>query len=175
MSENRVVAIFTVFLSFILFIAMKPGDNPEILIRIVSIVTVIVFLGTILYTRVLWRITPFNKLHRIIDIGGKWQGSMEFQDGSAYQVETIIVQYLDEVKIKIKTDNFLNDSLTCKMKVDANGAKLYAVYKSKPNGKVGSREQIEYGTFIINCDEDFLEGIFFTSNKLAGRLELYRR
>ena len=175
MSENRVVAIFTVFLSFILFIAMKPGDNPEILLRIVSIVTVIVFIGTILYTRFLWRIPPFNMLHRMIDISGKWKGCMEFQDGEVYEVETVIVQYLDDVNIKIKTNNFLNDSLICKMKLDANGAKLYAVYKSKPNGKVDSKEQIEYGTFIINCDEDFLEGLFFTSSKEVGELELYRK
>ena len=175
MSGNKVVAIFTVFLCFVLFIAMKPGDNLEILLRIVSIVTALVFLGTILYTRVLWRIAPFNKLHRVIDIGGKWKGCMELQDGSHYEVETHVIQYLDDVKIKIKTDNFLNDSLMCKMKVDSSGAKLYAVYKSKPNGKVDSKDQIEYGTFIINCDDDFLEGLFFTSNKLAGRLELYRR
>jgi len=65
--------------------------------------------------------------------------------------------------------------LACRIAVDSQGSKLYAVYKSKPNGKVDSRDQIEYGTFIIKCDEDFLEGIFFTSNKLAGKLELYRR
>lgn len=175
MGKNRVIAIFTVFLVFILFVAMKPGDNPEILLRIASIVTVVVFLGLILYTRVLWRVSPFNKLHRIIDVGGKWQGKMWLENGAHYDVVTVITQYLDDVKIKIKTDNFLNDSLVCRISVDSQGAKLYAVYKSKPTGKVDSRDQIEYGTFIINCDEDFLEGIFFTSNKLSGRLELYRK
>ena len=175
MGKNRIVAIFTVFLCFVLFVALKPGDNPEILLRIVSIVTVVVFFGTLLYTKFLWRITPFNKLHNVIDIGGKWKGHMELDNGNHYEVETVIIQYLDEVKIRIKTNDFLNDSLICRMKVEANGSKLYAVYKSKPNGKLDSKEQIEYGTFIINCDEDFLEGIFFTSNKLAGRLELYRR
>lgn len=175
MGKNRIIAIFTVFLVFILFIAMKPGDNPEVLIRIASIVAVIVFLSTILYTRVLWRVSPFNKLHKVIDIGGKWQGVMCLENGATYEVSTVIVQYLDEVKIKIKTDNFLNDSLVSKMSVDAQGAKLYAVYKSKPNGKVDSKDQIEYGTFIINCDEDFLEGTFFTSSRLSGKLELYRK
>jgi len=175
MGKNRMVAIFTVFLVFILFVAMKPGDNPEILIRIASIVAIIVFLGTILYTRVLWRVAPFNKLHKVIDIGGKWQGVMSLENGVNYEVFTVITQHLDEVKINIKTNNFLNDSLACRIAVDSQGSKLYAVYKSKPNGKVDSRDQIEYGTFIIKCDEDFLEGIFFTSNKLAGKLELYRR
>ena len=175
MGKNRVIAIFTVFLCFILFIAMKPGDNPEILLRIASIVAVIVFLGTILYTRVLWRVSPFNKIHNVVDIGGKWKGHISLDDGNYYEVETVIVQYLDTVKIKIKTNDFFNDSLVCKMKVDAKGAKLYAVYKSKPNGKVGFKEQIEYGTFIINCDEDFLEGLFFTSSKESGTLELYRK
>ena len=154
---------------------MKPGDNPVILMRIVSIVAAVVFFGMILYTRVLWRVSPFNKLHNVIDIGGKWKGHMELENGNHYEVETSIVQYLDEVKIKIKTGDFFNDSLVCKMKIDAQGARLYAVYKSKPNGKVDSKNQIEYGTFIINCDEDFLEGVFFTSSKLAGNLELYRK
>ena len=93
----------------------------------------------------------------------------------SYNSINIITQYLDEIRIKIKTDNFFNDSLVCKISLDSQGAKLYAVYKSKPNGKVDSKDQIEYGTFIINCDEDFLEGIFFTSNNLSGKLELYRR
>ena len=175
MGKNRVIAIFTVFLCFILFIAMKPGDNPEILLRIASIVAIVVFLGIILYTRVLWRVSPFNKLHNVVDIGGKWQGHISLDDGSYYEVETVIYQSLDDVRIKIKTNEFFNDSLMCKMKVDAKGAKLYAVYKSKPNGKVDSKKQIEYGTFIINCDEDFLEGLFFTSNKETGQLELYRK
>lgn len=175
MGKNRVVAIFTVFLCFILFIAMKPGDNPVILLRIASIVAIVVFFGMILYTRVLWRVSPFNKLHNVVDIGGKWHGHISFDGGDYYEVETVITQYLDDVKIKIKTNDFFNDSLMCKMKVDVKGAKLYAVYKSKPNGRVDSKEQIEYGTFIINCDEDFLEGLFFTSNKIAGQLELYRK
>lgn len=175
MSKNKVVALFTVFLTFILIIALKPGDDPVILIRIASIVAVIMFVGMILYTRVLWKISPFNKLHKVIDIGGKWQGNMTLENGVSYSVYTVITQYLDEIKIKIKTDNFLNDSLVCKMSVQAQGSKLYAVYKSKPNGKVDSKDQIEYGTFIIDCDEDFLEGLFFTSNKLSGRLELYRK
>lgn len=175
MGKNRVVAIFTVFLCFVLFIAMKPGDNPVILMRIVSIVAAIVFIGVILYTRILWRVAPFNNFHRVIDIGGKWHGHMELEGGAHYEVETCITQYLDDVKIKIKTDNFFNDSLVCKITVDNQGSRLYAVYKSKPTGRVDSKDQIEYGTFIINCDEDFLEGLFFTSNKLSGRLELYRK
>lgn len=175
MSKNRVVAIFTVFLCFILFVAMKPGDNPVILVRIASIVAVIVFFGIILYTRVLWRVSPFNKLHKVIDIGGKWQGNLFLESGAKYDVDTVIVQYLDDVKIKIKTNDFLNESVVCKISFETQGAKLYAVYKSKPNGKVNSKEQIEYGTFIINCDEDILDGQFFMSNKLIGRIELYRK
>ena len=175
MGKNRVIAIFTVFLCFILFIAMKPGDNPVILLRIASIVAVIVFVSMIVYTRILWRVSPFNKLHNVVDVGGKWKGHISLDDGSYHEVESVIVQHLDDVKINIKTDDFYNDSLVCKMRVDAKGTKLYAVYKSRPNGKVGSKDQMEYGTFIIACDEDFLEGTFFTSNKVVGQLELYRK
>lgn len=175
MGKNKILALFTVFLTFALIIAMKPGDDPVMLFRIATIVAAVLFVGMILYTRILWRVAPFSSLHNVIDIGGKWQGKMVLENGVSYAVSTIIVQYLDEIKIKIRTDNFLNDSLVCKMSVESHGSKLYAVYKSKPNGKVDSRDQIEYGTFIIDCDEDLLEGLFFTSNKISGRLELYRK
>ena len=175
MGKNKIISILTVFLCFILFVALKPGDNPVILVRIASLVAAIVFVSVILYTRVLWRVSPFNKLHKVIDVGGKWKGHVSLDDGDYCQVEAHITQYLDDVRIKIKTNDFLNDSLVCKMNVDNQGAKLYAVYKAKPSGRVDSKCQIEYGTFIINCDEDFLEGLFFTSNKSMGRLELYRK
>ena len=175
MSKNKVLTIFSVFLVFILFVAMKPGDNPIILMRVASIATAILFFGIILYTRVLWKVSPFNKLHKVIDIGGKWQGKLIIDNGERFDVEANIVQYLEDIKIKIKTDNFYNDSLICKMKTNAQGTHLYIVYRTKPNGKLDSMEQIDYGTFVINCDEDYLEGSFFTSSKMSGKIELYRK
>ena len=35
MSKNKVITIFSVFLACVLFIAMKPGDNPVGLMRVV--------------------------------------------------------------------------------------------------------------------------------------------
>ena len=175
MSKNKVIAIFSVFLVFALFIAMKPVDNPVILMRVVSIATAAIFLGMILYTRVLWRVSPFTKLHGVIDIGGKWQGKMCVDSGEEYDLDASITQYLDEIRIKIRTDDFFEDSLVCKMKSDARGTYLYVVYKSKPSGKLNSRCQIDYGTFIIKCDEDFLEGQFYTSARLTGKVELFRK
>ena len=68
-------------LVFILFVAIKPGDNPVLLMRIASISAVIIFIGMIIYTRFLWRMIPFINLHKVIDIGGKWQGKMIFENG----------------------------------------------------------------------------------------------
>lgn len=175
MGKDRVTAVFTVFLAFFLFIAMKPGDNPVILMRIATITATVVFVGMILYTRLLWKVPPFNSLHKVVNIGGKWKGKMIVENEAVYEVEATIIQYLSDIKIKIKTDNFYNDSLVCKMSVDNQGIKLYTVYKSKPSGKIDSRDQIEYGTFIIGCDEDYLEGVFYTSSKLSGNVELYRK
>lgn len=175
MGKDRVTAIFTVFLAFLLFVAMKPGDNPIILMRIATITAFVVFVGMILYTRILWKVPPFSSLHKVVNIGGKWQGKMIVENEVVYDVEATITQYLSDIKIKIKTDNFYNDSLVCKMSTDSQGVKLYAVYKSKPSGKIDSKDQIEYGTFIIGCDEDILEGIFYTSSKLSGKVELYRK
>lgn len=175
MKNNRIVAMLTVFLVFILFLAMKPGDNLVLLMRVASITAAVVFIGIILYTRILWRVQPFNKLHNVVDIGGKWSGKIYLDEGKCYDVSAHIVQYLDEIKIKLKTDDVLNDSLVCRMTSTNSGVKLYVVYRTKPNGKVESISQIEYGSFIINCDEDFLDGVFFSSSRESGRLELYRK
>ena len=86
-----------------------------------------------------------------------------------------IVTNLEDINVKIKTDDFYNDSLTCRMKTDYKGTFLYIVYKSKPNGKLDSKDQIDYGTFVIKCDEDLLEGTFYTSSCLSGKVELYRK
>lgn len=175
MSKNKIVSIFAVFLVFILFLAMKPGDNPVILMRVASIATAIIFIGMILYTRILWKLVPFNKLHRVVDIGGKWIGKLVYEDGRSFEVEVNIVQYLDDIKVKIKTNNFYEDSLVCKMKYTNQGVYLYFVYKSKPNGKLDSMDKIDYGTFIVKCDEDYLEGNYFTLSRKLGNIELYRK
>jgi len=175
MSKNKIISIFSVFLVFILFVAMKPGDNPVILTRVASIATAAIFVGMILYTRVLWKVSPFNKLHKVIDIGGKWQGKIMVDGGDVIDMDAHIIQYLDSIKIRIKTNDFYNDSLVCKMHSDSKGTKLYVVYKSKPTGRLDSIDQIEYGTLIINCDEDYLDGLFYTSTTMTGRVELYRK
>lgn len=175
MSKNKILAVLSVFLVFLLFVAMKPGDNPVILMRVASIATGVIFFCMILYTRVLWRITPFNNLHSVIDIGGKWQGKLYIDDGLTYEIDVHIIQSLDDIKIKLKTNDFYEDSLVCKMKKTNKGTFLYFVYKSKPSGKLDDVEKIEYGTFIVKCDEDFLEGMYYASSKRSGKVELYRK
>lgn len=175
MSKNKIVSVFSVILVFILFVAMKPGDNPIILMRVASISACVIFFVMILYTRVLWKVSPFNKIHRTINIGGKWKGQLVTNNDDVYDVDVHIIQYLDDIKVKIKTDNFYNDSLVCTMKSTSQGTYLYFVYKSKPSGKLDSIDKIDYGTFIVKCDEDYLEGSYFTSNKVLGRVELYRK
>ena len=175
MSSNKIVSIFAVLLVLILFVAMKPGDNPVILMRVASITATVIFFGMILYTRVLWKLPFFKSMHRVIDIGGKWKGKLVFETGNSYDVDVHIIQYLDDIRVKVKTDNFYNDSLVCKMKYTTQGTYLYFVYKSKPNGKLDSVDQIDYGTFIVKCDEDYLEGTYFTSSKSLGNVELYRK
>lgn len=175
MSKNKILAVLSVFLVFLLFVAMKPGDNPVILMRVASIATGGVFFAMILYTRILWRVSPFCKLHNVIDIGGKWHGKLFIDEGSIYEIDVQIIQYLDDIKIRLKTNDFYEDSLVCKMKKTNQGTFLYFVYKSKPSGKLDSIDKIEYGTFIVKCDEDFLEGMYYASSKRSGKVELYRK
>lgn len=174
MGQNKVTALITVFLTFILFIILQPGDDPLALIRIASIVAAIVIVMVVIYTRFLWRLEPFTRFHHIVDISGKWEGKMPLSD-KEIPVEVKIKQYYDDVVVKITTDHNFSESLVTKISNEPDGSKLYLVYKCKPNSRIESKQEIDYGTMIFRLDEDVLEGEFFNSKKLSGHIELYRK
>ena len=174
MGQNKVTALITVFLTFILFIILQPGDDPLALIRIASIVAAVVIILVLVYTRFLWRLEPFTSFHHIVDISGKWEGKMPFLD-KEIPVEVKIKQYYDDVVVKITTDHNYSESLVTKISNEPDGSKLYLVYKCRPNSRVSSKDEIDYGTMIFRLDEDILEGEFFNSKNISGHIELYRK
>ena len=174
MGQNKVTALITVFLTFILFIIIQPGDDPLALIRIASIVAAVVIVLVLVYTRFLWRLEPFTSFHHIVDISGKWVGKMPL-DGKEIPVEVKIKQYYDDVVVKITTDHNYSESLVTKISNEPDGSKLYIVYKCKPTYRVESKDEIDYGTMIFRLDEDILEGDFFNSRGISGHIELYRK
>lgn len=48
MNRNKLTAIITIFLTFILFVILQPGDDPLALVRIASIVAAAVLVLIIL-------------------------------------------------------------------------------------------------------------------------------
>lgn len=174
MIPNKVTALITVFLTFILFIIIQPGDNPVALIKVASIVAGIMIVVIIAYTHFLWRLEPFKKMHKIVDINGKWAGVMPIGD-KTIEVEVRIKQHFDDVSVKLITNHNVSDSLVTKIVEDHDGWKLYIVYKCKPIDGVSSKDDIDYGTIMVRLDEDILEGEFYNSKKLSGKIELYRK
>ena len=175
MSRNKVTALITVFLTFILFIILQPGDDPLALIRIASIVAGAVLVLIMVYTHFLWRVEPFSKFHKIIDINGKWEGELPVSNDKSIKLEMKIKQYFDDVKVSIFTDHNYSESLVTRIVNDSDGSKLYVVYKCKPIGKVESKQDIDYGSIILRLDEDILEGEYFNSKNMSGHIELYRK
>lgn len=175
MSRNKVTALITVFLTFILFIILQPGDDPLALIRIASIVAAVVLILIVLYTHFLWRLQPFCNLHKIIDISGKWEGKLPVSEDKQIHLEIKIRQYFDDVKVTIFTDHNYSESLVTRIVHEADGSKLYVVYKCKPISNVVSKSDIDYGTIIVRLDEDILEGEYFNSRNMSGHIELYRK
>lgn len=175
MGKNKVTALLTVFLTFILFIIIQPGDDPLALIRVASIVAAIVIVIVVVYTHFLWRVEPFTRFHHIVDISGKWAGKLPMSDGKVINVEVKIKQYFDDVNVEVITDKNKSESLVTKIVNELDGSKLYIVYKSKPLGKVESKDEIDYGTIIVRLDDDILEGEFFNSKNQRGKIELYRK
>lgn len=175
MGQNKVTALITVFLTFILFIILQPGDDPLALIRIASIVAAVVIILVVVYTRVLWKVEPFSRFHKIVDISGKWQGELPVGENKTIPLEMKVKQYFDDVEIEIKTDHNHSESLVTKISYEPDGSKLYVVYKCKPNTRVESKSEIDYGTIILRLDEDVLEGEVFNSKDMHGHIELYRK
>lgn len=175
MGQNKVTALITVFLTFILFIILQPGDDPLALIRIASIVAAAVIILVLVYTHFLWKVEPFSRFHKIVDISGKWQGSLPIKEGKEIPLEMKIKQYFDDVVVEIITDHNHSESLVTKISHDPDGSKLYIVYKCKPTTRVESKDEIDHGTIILRLDEDVLEGEFFNSKNIAGHIELYRK
>jgi len=173
MGKNKVTALLTVFLTFILFMILQPGDDPLALIRVASIVAAIVIVLVISYSHFLWRIEPFKRFHHIVDINGKWVGKMPYGDKEV-EVELRIRQYYDSVSVDIISDGNRGESMVTSIVDNNDGYKLYIVYKFKPN-KVEEKQQIDFGTIIVHLDEDVLEGEIFTSKNMDGRIEFYRK
>ena len=175
MQNNKVTALITVFLTFILFIILQPGDNPLALIRVASIVAAIVLIIAVIYTRFLWRLEPFTRIHHIPDISGKWEGKFPLNDGKEIDIEVKIKQYYDDIKLELATDHNKSESQVCKISNEIDGSKLYIVYKCKPTKRVESKNEIDFGTIILRLDEDILEGEIFNSRGVSGHIELYRK
>lgn len=175
MGRNKVTALMTVFLTFILFIILQPGDDPLALIRIASTVAAIVIVLLVIYTHFLWRVEPFVRLHHVIDINGKWVGKLPVQGDKEIPVEVKIKQYYDDVVVELTTDHNKSESLVTQIVNDPDGSKLYIVYKCKPTSRIESKDEIDYGTIMVRLDEDVLEGEFFNSKNVSGKIELYRK
>ena len=175
MGNNKVTALITVFLTFILFIILQPGDNPLALIRVASIVAAIVLILAVVYTHFFWRVEPFTRIHKIIDISGKWEGYFPNKNNKELEVEVKIRQYYDDILVELTTNHNKSESLLTRMINDGDGNKLYIVYKCKPLKVVESKDEIDFGTMILRVDEDILEGELFNSKGLSGHIELYRK
>ena len=174
MGQSKVTALITIFLTFILFLIMQPGDDPLALIRIASIVAGSVIVLILIYTHFLWRLEPFKRFHHIVDISGKWEGKIPYGDKELL-VEVKIKQYFSDVIVEIYTDHSHSESMVTQIINDPDGNKLYIVYKTRPNGRVESKKDIYYGTIMVRLDEDILEGEYFDSNNISGHIELYRK
>ena len=175
MGHNKVTALITVFLTFILFIILQPGDNPLALIRVASIVAGVVLVMVVVYTNFLWKVEPFTRIHHITDISGKWEGKLPVSEGKEIEIEVKIRQHYDDIKVELTTDHNKSESLIAKIVNEIDGSKLYIVYKCKPLKVIESKDEIDFGTIILRVDEDILEGEIFNSRSLCAHIELYRK
>lgn len=172
--NNKLVAIITIFLAFILFLIIQPGDNPFMIMKIAGITASVVLFIIIIYTRYLWRVPPFSSMHKMIDVSGKWEGKATDKDGFEKIIKLRVRQYYDDVRVKLTGDDFVSESLICKLKRETTGLFLYIMYRSKNIEGVTSKSDMFYGTMIIRCDLDILVGEYFDSNNNHKTFELYR-
>ncbi|HHU59929.1 TPA: hypothetical protein GXZ34_03300 [bacterium] len=172
--RNRLMAMLTVFLALLLFLVINPGDDTLLATQIATFSATIIFIGHFLYNHIFWRMPPFNSIHNIIDISGNWKGKAIDEVGAETSFEMKVTQHFDDVKVKITGDEYISESLICRLKRESNGLFLYFMYRSRPIDKVTSKRDISFGSMIIRCDPDVLTGEFFTTKNDKNKIELYR-
>ena len=152
-------------------------------IRYVSIAAFVLVVANLAWTRLLWRVRPFQLLAKVPpNVLGTWKCELrsewvnpETGEGVPPKIVYLVVrQTLDDVKVKILTDESSSVSTAASVTRDADGCRLTYVYRNEPDSSVNHRSAIHYGgtnLTITGAPGRRLRGRYWTDRSSRGELE----
>lgn len=125
------------------------------------------------YEKTLWRYNVFENTPRLKE---RYSGKIKYRYNGISGEKNIdfsVKQSLFTVKVEIKTDEIISDSIVSEL-VNENGQHvLYYTYITTPKSEYSDLNPIQYGTSrLVLCDDGRLEGIYWTSRNTKGDIYL---
>ena len=172
MSNKRIKVTCTILMfSFLVCLAIfQPQNNTANIFKCISISASATIFLSILYFNVLWKIKPFNELHKdILVINGKWISTLTLQDQTSQIIDIKINQTFDNVTVHIKGPDFSAKSIASSFVKFPDKLILYFIYQTKENKK-GSTHTPHIGTMKLQCGEKELKGVYYNDLKESDNI-----
>ena len=125
------------------------------------------------YEKQIWRYNPLEKTPRLKQ---KYSGKIKYrwdEKNAEKNIEVWITQSLLKVRVKIKTDEIMSNSISSELLQENGQHVLYYTYITTPKSEYSDSNPIQYGTSrLVLCEDGKFEGIYWTSRKTKGDLYL---
>lgn len=163
------IAFILMIIIYILFPFSTISDFFGNVGKVISIT--VILMG--MYDKIIWKYNPLEKIPRIM---GTYCGKIEYSyNGIADEknVSVNIKQTLLSVNVRIKTNEIISNTIVSDLIEENDQYVLYYTYITNPKSKYSIENPIQYGTCRIEiCSGSSLKGIYWTSRKTIGDIEL---
>ena len=169
---SRRTKIFCLVLSitfFIVALIVRPDKSLDNLFETITITGTIVTIIILIFYNFLWKLPYFLKLNKLINISGRWISTIDGENDESILIECKVVQNFDRVKFTFLSNNFKSKSVISNLSYELDGQYVYFTYVTTKK-KNKSEYKPHYGTMILKCGVDSLNGIYYDS--LGNRNEI---
>ena len=126
------------------------------------------------YSKWLWKKSPFIKLLPFPYLGGIWQGELKstYEDDMTIKLRVEIKHSLFHPYLKMYTDE--SNSFSFNIDEDKGIRQIIYTYQNNPKATERHHSSIHYGAAVLNFNEkgNFMEGKHWTDRKTTGTIEL---
>lgn len=169
LSKSLWVALFLFVIRYLLCSFNSIYDFIGAAGEVISITTILMGI----YCSFLWKYNPLEKTPKLM---GTYRGVIEYCfNGVVDKKETIVIikQTLLSIKISIKTNEIISNTIIGNFVEENDENVLYYTYITNPKSKYSKENPIQYSTcrLLIN-HVNHLSGTYWTSRQTIGDIEL---
>ena len=130
------------------------------------------------YSKWLWKKSPFIKFLPFPYLGGIWQGELKstYEDDMTIKLRVEIKHSLFHPYLKMYTDesHSISNSFSFNIDEDKGIRQIIYTYQNNPKATERHHSSIHYGAAVLNFNEkgNFMEGNYWTDRKTTGTIEL---